>query len=105
MPTHIQIVKVQISKALIDRKDWVKYLVIPDWHAKQLGDIIKRIPSAAFNKFVETHVQAYLEGKAPPAAIQSAVMNIAEDYVSGKSIVLRAGDYVALQNQFRSNPK
>ena len=66
-----------------------------------LGDIIKRMPSAAFNKFVETHVQAYLDGKAPPAAIQSAVMNIADDYVAGKDIAVKAGDYIALQNQFR----
>ena len=59
------------------------------------------MPSAAFNKFVETHVQAYLDGKAPPAAIQSAVMNIADDYVAGKDIAVKAGDYIALQNQFR----
>ena len=102
MPPVIQIVKVRISKAILDRKDWVKYLVIPDWHAKQLGDIIERAPSAAFDKFVETHVQAYLDGKAPPAAIQSAVMNIADDYVAGKDIAVRAGDYVALQKQYRS---
>ena len=105
MLSRIQITKVRISKSIIDRKDWVKYLVIPDWHVKQVGDVIDRAPSVEFDKFVETHVQAYLDGKAPPAAIQSAVMNIADDYVSGRDIILRAGDYVALQNQFRSSPK
>lgn len=105
MALRIHILKVQISKAIIDRKDWIKYLVIPDWHARQLGNIIERIPSAAFSKFVETHVQAYLQGKAPPAAIQSAVMNIADDYVTGKGIAVKAGDYVALQNQFRRRRK
>jgi hypothetical protein len=99
---RISITKVQLGREIIDRKDWIKYLVIPDWHGKQLGDVIEKVPDAAFNKFVEGHVQAYLDGKAPPSAILSAVMNIADDYVTGQGITARAGDYIALQNAYRA---
>lgn len=105
MPFKIELVKVQISKEIFDRKDTIKYLVIPNWHSKDLGNVIEVAPDATFTKFLEQHVQAYLEGKKPPTAIESAVMNIADDYVSGREMTLRAGDYVALQGHFRSAGK
>ena len=96
------VLKVQIAKSIIDRKDWVKYLVLVNWHAEKLGNVIEKIPDAAFNKFLETQVKTYLGGKQPPAAIQSAVMNIADDYLAGREFTVKAGDYIALQNNFRS---
>ncbi len=104
-PRWIEFVKVQIPKSIIDRKDWVRYLTLVNWHAKQLGDIVERVPDAAFTKFVEAQVQNYLKGTAAPTAIQSAVMNIADDFISGRDVVLKAGDYIALQNQFKAGQK
>jgi hypothetical protein len=102
MAKWIDIVKVWIPIPIIDRKDWVKYLVLVNWHAKELGNVIKQVPDAAFSKFLDSQVEAYLDGKQPPTEIQSAVMNIADDYMSGREVTVRAGDYIALQNHFRS---
>lgn len=101
MLSLIDIVKVQIDRKIIDRKDWVKYLVLVNWHAKQLGDLIEWIPDATFNEFIENQVQRYLKGSELPKAIQSAIMNIADDYMAGREVTLKAGDYIALQNHFR----
>jgi len=105
MPFKIELIKVQIWKDFIDRRDWIKYLVMPTWHSKDFGNVIDVVPDATFTKFLEQHVQAYLEGKKPPAAIESAVMNIADDYASGREITVRAGDYIALQSHYRSPGK
>jgi len=104
-PKWIEFVRVQIPKSIIDRKDWVRYLTLVNWHAKQLGDIVERVADADFTKFVDTQVQNYLKGTAAPAAIQSAVMNIADDFIAGREVVLKAGDYIALQNQFHAGKK
>ena len=97
-----QVLKIQFSPSIIDRKDTVKYLVLVNWHAERLGQIIKRTPDAAFRKFVEAQVQAHLAGKKVPGSIQAAVMNLADDYLSGRESTLRAGDYISLQTQFRA---
>src|SRR5581483_3460026 len=97
--------KVFIQKSIIDRKDWVKYLILVNWHSKQLENILTRTPDEAFATFVDNHVKAYLEGKAPPAAIQTAVLNIADDYASGREVTLKAGDYIALQTMFMQGHK
>lgn len=97
--------KVFIQKSVIDRKDWVKYLVVVDWNARDFENILTRTPDEAFGAFVDNHVKAYLDGKAPPAAIQSAVLNIVDDYASGREVVLKTGDYIALQTMFMQHHK
>ena len=42
------------------------------------------------------------EGVTPPEDIASAIMNIADDLMSGRDITLRAGDYIAIQNHVRN---
>lgn len=103
MASSMEIVKVQIDRKIIDRRDWVKYLVLVNWHARQLGDLIEWTPDAAFNEFLENQVQGYLKGSEPHRAIQSAIMNIADDYIAGREVTIRAGDFIALQNQFRGS--
>lgn len=98
----IEMVKVRISSTFLDRKDWVKYLVLVNWHARELGDVIEKVPDARFNRFLEVQVNNYIQGTKPPAAIQSAVMNIADDVLAGREVSVRSGDYIALQNQYRS---
>lgn len=97
-----EVLKIQFSPSIIDRKDWVKYLVLVKWHAERLGKTLQRKPDAAFRKFVEAQVQAHLAGKKVPASIETAVMNLADDYLSGRESTLRTGDYIALQNEFRA---
>ena len=75
----------------------VMYLVIIDKLAKAKGDLLKVKASARFFDMVQTHVKAYVqEGKQPPAAIASAIMNIADDVMAKREVVVRAGDYIAL---------
>jgi hypothetical protein len=44
---------------------------------------------------------SYVNGKAPPKEIAAAIMNITDDLLSGREPVLRAGDYIQLQNYMR----
>ena len=61
-------------------------------------------PDARFFEELNQHVEAYLdEGKAPPDAIASAVMNVADDVLAGRDVQLKAGDYIALQNFMRKS--
>jgi hypothetical protein len=96
---------VQVDRAIIDRSGWIKYLVVPQFHARQLDNVLARAPDAAFAKFVDKQLQAYLGGAAPPEGIQSAVMNLADDVASGREVTLRAGDYIALQAHYMKSRK
>lgn len=102
MQKWLDVVKVNVASSFLNRKDWVKYLVLVNWHAQQLGDVIQKTPDTAFSKFVEKQVDQYLKGKKPHASIESAIVNIADDHISGREVIIRAGDYIALQNHFRS---
>jgi hypothetical protein len=102
MPKLIDLIGVRIDRKIIDRKDWVKYLVLVNWHARKLGDIFEAAADAKFTAFVEDQVQRYMSGKKPHAAIESAVMNIADDYVCGRNVTLKAGDYIALRNHYQN---
>jgi hypothetical protein len=94
-----RISKIKFEKYIIDKRDWVKYRVYPDWHARVMDDsILKTNPGAEFNKLVDTHVNAYLFNKVmPPAQIATAIMNIADDHMNGREIIIKSGDYFALQ--------
>jgi hypothetical protein len=60
----------------------------------------------AFVKFVEGHVGAFIEkGTMPPAQIAAPIMNIAEDVIAGREVVMRAGDYIALESFRRAKAK
>lgn len=98
---RLDFVKVLLKPSIIDRKDWVKYLVLVNWHAKQFENILTSPADATFLKFVDKHVQAYLGGTAPPETIQTAVINIADDLSAGREMTLRSGDYIALQTEYQ----
>ncbi len=95
-------VRIRFDKSVIDRKDWIKYLQVVNWHVEQLGDVITAAPSASFTKYIEAQVQDYLAGKKVSARIQPAIMNIADDVLAGRAVTVRAGDYVALQSEFKA---
>jgi hypothetical protein len=97
---RIDFQKVVLSKELLIRKDWVKYLVLVNWHAREFENLLKRPADAGFTDFIEKHVQAYLDGTAPPEAIQTAVLNIADDVAAGREVTVKAGDYIALHTQY-----
>ncbi len=92
--------KFDIKEEILKRKDWIKYKIIPDWRSKLIDEhIIVGDPGKEFSDVVEQYVNAYIFNKKdPPAEIATAIMNIADDYLSGIEPVVRAGDYIAIQN-------
>lgn len=87
---------------ILDRRTWVYYLIINEWVSEHLADLIKVEPDKRFFEVLGKHVEAYVqENQQPPEAIATVVMNVADDYMAGRDVVLRAGDYIALQNFMR----
>ena len=95
--------KVDIQK-YVDRRDWVKYLIVPLWYSKvrEVSKYIELREDDAFMEYVKDQVNNYLNGKPPVDEIASAVMNVADQYVAGEGIILHTGDYIALQRQYRA---
>ena len=80
----------------------IMYLVIIDKWIKRGIDLEKLRPNTKFFTMVQKHVNDYVAGKkAPPAAIASAVMNVADGIMSGSGAAIRAGDYIDLVNYAR----
>lgn len=91
---------------VLDRRVWVYYLIILDRLSEKLRDMIEARPEPRFFEELERHVKAFVDdGKAPPDAIASAVMNVADDVLGGRDVQLKAGDYIALQSYFRQSRK
>lgn len=87
---------------ILDRRTWVYYLIINERASRYLGDQIEISPDERFFEVLGAHVEAYVsEGQMPPEAIATAVMNVGDDYLAGREIILRAGDYIAVQNFVR----
>jgi hypothetical protein len=75
----------------------VCYLII-NWRIDQLRERAGiEIPTSAYKVLAE-HLYNYVyEDVMPPEAIASTVLNVADDFVRGEPVKLRAGDYIALQ--------
>ena len=74
--------------------------------AHQFDKLLEARPDESFFTTFSKHVEAYAkEGQAPPKAIETAVMNAADDYMAGRDITLRAGDYISVQNFIRGQQK
>jgi len=105
MPKKFKIAKVPWIKWLIDVKikdpiSPIAYLIILD--LKEVAEVVQYKPDEKFYSVVNEHMDNYLnEGKMPPEPISNAIMNIADDYMAGRPISIRAGDYIALQNFMR----
>lgn len=91
-------------------EDWIKelrhrvmYLYPPPIDFKDLKELVAQGVRSRFLKEVQAHTQAYLlEGKEPPAQIASAIRNFADDIAAGREVVIRAGDYIAVQSYLKS---
>ena len=77
----------------------VMYLVIVDKLVARMPELLKFRPEDKFFDVIREHVMAYaVEGVEPPEQIAAAVMNIADDMMSGRETVIRAGDYISLMD-------
>lgn len=99
-----QYVAFNIAEYVKHMKDIVKYLTVIDWQAKSIDNaVLTGNPGKEFNDFTNKLVNDYIfKKKAPPAEVATAVINIADDFLNNREVVLRSGDYIALQNYMRS---
>jgi hypothetical protein len=95
---------VKLSKWILDRRTWVMYLIIPD--IGHLGELVSIPVDDRFYEVVNKHMEAYINNQEiPPGEIAPAIMNMADDYLSGRQMTIRAGDYIAIQNYMRRGAK
>ncbi len=77
------------------------YLVI-NWRIKDLVEKLQVEPTKEFYKVAAQYLVDYaLNDKMPPDDIAPTIMNLAEDFLAGRPVNFRAGDYIALQNHIR----
>jgi hypothetical protein len=82
---------------------WLVAYKIPPPVAKELGDLVEIPIDARFEKVVSGYISAVLaEGKMPPADIAPTILNLSQDLVNGRDMVIRTGDYIAIQNHLRT---
>lgn len=67
-----------------------------------LGHLISGRYGEEIQPTIEKYLMAYLKkGVKPPTTIAPAILNMADDYISGKTLDLRPGDHFAIQNYLR----
>jgi hypothetical protein len=99
---EFRIPKLAIEEMLKKRWCLACYLVI-NWKIRELVEHVNvAIPTEVYTELAN-HVYAYVnEDKMPPKEIAPVVLNMAEEMMTGKSVKIRAGDYIAIQNFMRS---
>lgn len=100
-------VGISIPAWLLERKIICYYLIINNrccWENEEFGELIQKAPEKRFYELISKHMNAFLqEGVMPPAEIAPAIMNLIDDQSAGRTMTLRAGDYIALQNHLRKS--
>jgi hypothetical protein len=71
---------------------------IGDWK-----ELVERDLPKTFATTMATLVHDYMfNNKVPPAEIAQTVLNVSEDMLAGRQVMLRAGDYIAVQKFMRA---
>ena len=87
------------------RRKWVLYyLVIVDnfFDKNQISPSV----TPEFENLTFGYAKAYIEkGEMPPADIAPAILNMADDYLAGRPVAIRAGDYIAIHNHMRKGSR
>jgi hypothetical protein len=91
---------------ILDRKHWVMYLYPPSFDLRDMKDLLASGRMNPVSSVIEEYTKAYMvEGKEPPMAIAGAIKNFADDIACGREVVVRAGDYIAINNYLREEGK
>lgn len=81
---------------------WIYAYKIPPPLEGSFQDLVQIGPDARFEEVVGGYVTALIqEGKMPPSDIAPAILNLANDLLSGRDMTIRTGDYIAIQNHLR----
>jgi len=82
----------------------VMYLIIIDKYIVNHRDLVRIKPNEKFFDMVKEHVFSFIvDGKEPPEEIASAILNVSDDVMAGREVVIRAGDYISLTNFAKGN--
>ena len=93
----------RIPEWILKRWIQVAYLVL-NGPVVAITDVMQIKPDSAFFNVIAEHMTAYLKKEQmPPAEIESAILNLADDHMSGRPMTLRAGDYIAIQTFMRKS--
>jgi hypothetical protein len=106
------VINVYNPKVKFDLAGWLKvqkqkymYLVVGpgELFKQRLADLVNIPADEQFQGTVDGMVTAYLEnGEMPPEQIAPTILNLADDVMAGREMVIRAGDYIALRNYMRA---
>ena len=81
----------------------VAYKIPPEKLTAELTNLIKIRPNEKFSKVVSGYVKAVVEkGELPPNEILTPILNLANDFTNGREMIMRTGDYIALQKFVRA---
>jgi hypothetical protein len=91
---------VEVDKSFTNWWHKYAYLIVID--KIDIGEIVNVPATEEFNSMISQHVKAYVEnGKMPPKDIAPAILNLADDFIAGREVTVRAGDYISLQTHFK----
>ena len=95
---------VVLSEWVWRRKHIFYYLIVVDDFFDKNG--INVNIGDEFERVTFGYAKAYIEkGEMPPAEIAPAILNMADDYMSGRPVTIRAGDYIAVHNHLRKGAR
>ena len=95
--------RLAIPEVIVKRWCVACYLII-NWRIKDLVERVQVEPSRDFYRVTGEFLYEYAHNdKMPPAEIAPAIMNLAEDYLAGRPVQFRPGDYIMIQNYVRKN--
>ena len=78
---------------------WKIAYKIPPQLGQKWGELINIAPDERFTKTVSRYVRGLIEeGKMPPDDIAPTIVNLANDLLNGQEMIIRTGDYIAIQN-------
>ena len=103
---YMEKIGVTIPGWLLERKIICFYLIIRDccWNNREVSDVLAKAPESKLYDMISTHMNAFMQqGTMPPAEIAPAIMNLIDDQTSGRTMTMRAGDYISLQNYLRKS--
>jgi hypothetical protein len=80
----------------------VSYLII-NQDISELANLVERELPENFAATMAIFIHGYMyENKMPPTEIAQTILNVTEDMVAGRQVILRAGDYIAVQKYMRA---
>jgi hypothetical protein len=106
MEKNMEKIGVTIPAWLLERKIICYYLIIRDccWNHKEFSDVLAKAPEKQLYEMISKHMNAFMQqGTMPPEEIAPAIMNLIDDQSSGRTMTMRAGDYISLQNYLRKS--